>query len=236
MSFTLCNSRSKLCKTWKHADNTINSVIPSNSRPLNPLVDGDKYPHTPFKANPIKHWRKQMQPLSGSGNSKASVSQVMDTPGGTVNIKKGSNTDCSYPNVIKTYINNLGTCNICPNSKSNRKNIMRSAKTKIEKNYYTTQGAYLRSRTKLYNQNQTISIVDKADPTAGFNSVYCSDISTCNLVKVVYKPNNKKYSQQGAVSSDLRIANLKLNVHNLELKDGKRSNKFIDVPCCLKKQ
>jgi hypothetical protein len=236
MSFTLCNSRSRLCKTWKGSDNTINSVIPGNSRPLNPLIDGDIFPHTPFKANPIKHWRKQMVPLPGSGNSKATVSQVMDTPGGTVNRNKDFNTDCSYPNVIKTHISNLGTCDICPNPRlNNHKNIMRSASTLVKKNYYTTQGAYLRSRVKLYSQNQTISHVNKADSEAGFNSVYCSDTSTCNFVKVIYKPNNKKYSQQGAVSNDLRIANLKLNVHNLELKHGKGSNKFVDVPCCPKK-
>ena len=112
MSFILYNTRCRSChKTWKGKNDIINSVIPGNSRPLNPLVDSDIIPHTSFKPNPIKHWRRQLTPVIGSGNGgKARVSQVMELPGGTVNT---TNTkDCSnYPNIIKTIINNLDVCN-----------------------------------------------------------------------------------------------------------------------------
>ena len=214
MSFLLLNTRCRSCyKTWKGNDNIINSAIPGNSRPLNSLVDSNNIPHTPFKPNPIKHWRKQLTPIAGSGNGgKASVNRVMEIPGGTVNIKSNQGNCSIYPNLVKTYINNLGTCDqIC---NDDRKKIIRSAKTNIDKKYYTTSSAYLRSRVKLHSQNQTISVIDKNNPTLGYNSVYCSDVSGCDncnncFVKVNYKPNNANYSQQGAVSSDLHVANLK---------------------------
>jgi len=214
MPFILCNSRARLCNnTWVGNNNIINSVIPGNSRPLNVLVDNDIMikAHVPFKANPIKHWRKQLLPQPGSGiGNKGTLKCNMDKPGGTVKI---TGTDCSiYSNVVKTYIHsNSDTCsNDC-----NRKKIIRSAKTIIDKKYYTTSSAYLKSRVKTYNQNQIISLIDKNNPSSGYNSVYCSDVSGCNncpnkcFIKVNYKPNNASYSQQGAVSNDLRISNLK---------------------------
>ena len=43
--------------------------------------------------NPIKHWRKQLFPRQGTTASKAraTISQLMDRPGGTLNI-----TDVSF--------------------------------------------------------------------------------------------------------------------------------------------
>ena len=39
----------------------------------------------------------------------------------------------------------------------NPQRIQRSASTIVKKNYHQTHAAYLRSRVKLYNQNQTLS-------------------------------------------------------------------------------
>ena len=48
--------------TWKGT--STNSIIPTNSRPYtNNDPNLKTLPRTSFKANPIKHWRKQLQPV-----------------------------------------------------------------------------------------------------------------------------------------------------------------------------
>ena len=55
--------------TWK--DKSTNSVVPTNSRPYtNNDPNLQTLPRTSFKANPIKHWRKQLQPVYPSKSSK----------------------------------------------------------------------------------------------------------------------------------------------------------------------
>ena len=39
-----------------------------------------------FGPQPLKHWRRQLNPDNKSGNSKASVANLMDRPGGSVNL------------------------------------------------------------------------------------------------------------------------------------------------------
>ena len=85
--------------SWK--GKTTDSAVPVYSRPL---VNGRIAPHvlydeclTPeevidmpngpsFKARPIKHWRKQLDPRKGSGRGRAGVGMPMDTPGGKVHL------------------------------------------------------------------------------------------------------------------------------------------------------
>jgi hypothetical protein len=71
--------------TWKGI--STNSVIPSNTRP-NLNASGPA-----FKANPIKHWRKQLIPNSESGgrNRRAGVGMPFDRPGGSVYLGDVSN-------------------------------------------------------------------------------------------------------------------------------------------------
>jgi len=159
--------------------------------------------------NPIKHWRKQLQPSQGHITGKPTLNNVMWTPGGTVHLgsKSGSTlsqcTDLSCSPVISNYLHNSyvdpSCCNIIRNELSNfqpvaihnpaRRPRPRSSQTLLKKNYYTTGAAYLRSRVKLYEQNQLLSSVNTnhsgADfqlpgmPPAGNNYVY----PTNNLTK-----------------------------------------------------
>ena len=190
-----------------------------------------------FKPNPIKHWRKQLMPNKNINSRSVSVRQAIDVPGGTTRLNVNTTLDCNV-NRIPNYVKN-NAMNIDKAQKSdegcilyNPQRIQRSASTIVKKNYYQTNAAYLKSRVKLYSQNQTISerptndylsaelkVLPPSDSkTSGsqlFNSTSSIDysynqscISGCNYPNVIYKPNNINFSKQGAVTSDLRTFNL----------------------------
>lgn len=135
--------------------------------------------------NPIKHWRKQLIPSQGYVTGKPSLDNVILNPGGSTVVSQNEKTDCcgynnndpNDPNgMLFTYINrgyqNQKDCNCKPenvirNQLSNYQPVAfnnperitrpRSSQTILKKNYYTTSSAYLKSRVKLYDQNQTLS-------------------------------------------------------------------------------
>ena len=213
--------------TWKGI--STNSAIPSFSRPdLN--VSGVE-----FKANPIKHWRKQLMPNAGSGasNRRAGISMPMDLPGGAVYLGNVSaNTDCLLDATadttgLKEYIkyNDVSGCLSGPcNPEKNR---IRSATTILSKKYYTDHHSYMRSRCNLYEQKLTalpvpdIVYLDTNDnllPVTGANAIRqtqnCATCPTPTHCQTIYKPNNAQYAKQGAVDSSDRITRLKLNTVN----------------------
>ena len=234
--------------SWKGDKKTNQSTISAvaiNSRPKPASGPGFG------KANPIKHWRKQLMPAQGNPGpitGRVSVSQVMDRPGGSVYLAKANEnhpptcaTEPLKTQLITNYlydynVNKDCTTNCQTDTLGNKipiynpQRITRPGTTILDKKYYTTSTAYLRSRVKLYNQNQTIAPIkgidyflpsdngpktfvhpsdDLKDGTQNFHSVYCTDASCSKaMVRVIYKPSNFGYSQQSAVSSSLRIANL----------------------------
>ena len=184
-----------------------NSTVPTNSNPMS--IEKNTSMKYTGKANPINHWRKQLIPAQGlsSSSTKVNVSQVMDRPGGSNHLVSNPSLDCencltNMKNYISKEKNNPCTYNPA--------RITRSASTKINKNYYTTSKAYLKSRTRLHDQNQTIIASTKNESGTHYNSVYCSDISDCYSNKqIIYKPNNSGFSKEGAVTSSNRIVKLK---------------------------
>ena len=149
--------------------------------------------------NPIKHWRKQLQPKQGHISGKASLNNVMWTPGGVTGLRENI-VDTSCCSNIKTYLPNSfvdpACCdNVIRNELSNfqpvainnpaRRPRPRSSQTLLKKNYYTTGAAYLKSRVKLHDQNQLLSSVrtnhgganfqEPRMPPAGNNYVYPID-------------------------------------------------------------
>ena len=200
--------KSKSCnKSWK--SNKVNiSIVPTYSRPLNPLVNSDRalLTHVPFKPNPIKHWRKQLFPNPGSGSRKVGIGSVMDTPGGFVNLVNNHDVSgCS--NIITNYIVNHHKNNCI----SDKKKIRRTSISVNECNYISS-ASYLQSRVKLYDQGK--SVIKTEENSSKYNSLYnrsnCSNTGCNNsIVSVSYKPNNPTYSQRGAVSNSLRIQQLK---------------------------
>ena len=216
--------------SWKGESNsedrnqTTTSAVPTNSNPVSITPNlNQKYTG---KANPLKHWRKQLIPAQGAKNTsgKVSVSQVMDRPGGSNHLVSDSLLDCepcshNMKNYISkdsqsTFDHSFETSDNCWTDTENKKKvtilnparITRPASTIVSKKYYTTSKAYLKSRVKLYEQNQTLSNITPDAPN--FNSTNCCADNN-NQVKVIYKPNNPGFSKEGAVTSSNRIVKLK---------------------------
>jgi hypothetical protein len=146
-----------------------NSIVPSYSRPLTGV---ETYPSGPsFRARPIKHWRKQLNPNTenSSGRGRAGLGMPMDTPGGSVYLGTKGCITCndSFSAGIKEDIIRTNTI-VQPtatdsfyDSKNNRtvcvacnpeNNIIRSATTLLSKTYYSDTKGYLKSRCLLYDQ------------------------------------------------------------------------------------
>ena len=150
--------------TWKGL--ATNSAVPSYSRPdLN--SSGPR-----FKANPIRHWRKQLLPTTGSGvpGRRAGIGMPMDVPGGGVylgdlaahtacllhatgdttglkeNIQKFNNTN--FTRMLDASGCLTGPCNP-------ERNRIKSSTTLLSKTYYTDHRSYMRSRGNLYDQKLT---------------------------------------------------------------------------------
>lgn len=125
------------------------------------------------------------------------------------------------------------TKRICCNPQNN---VIRSASTLLSRAYYSDTTGYLKSRCKTYQQNASINRAANVQYT-GANSKLLWPTSSatgpqvyrtsdtyqprvnpyaCNNTggasTVIFKPNNRQYSVQGAVDSSTRIEKLKLNV------------------------
>jgi hypothetical protein len=216
--------------TWKNP--STNSAVPTWSRPLingpgtnNTIGDG-----TSFRARPIKHWRKQLNPVSGSGSGQSGIGMPNDTPGGAVHLGNAQSLICNTNNGIKESIDKVVTC--CYTKRLN---------PSTPTDYHADTNSYLHSRCQTFDQKSStlpdpnaIYLVDSGKKDSNNNPIYVpaqpSDSSTgsqvrltqscaqakCanNRVTTIYKPNNAQYAQQGAVSSSSRMVRLKLNTIN----------------------
>jgi surface protein len=133
------------------------------------------------------------------------------------------------------------TLKYCCNEERNALKRIRSANTKLKKNYYTTTINYLYNRCQTFDQKQFnyLSSGNAATkPGAPFsqNNIYKANCNpnleiqyatsllsdaphvtpsnSLGCETVQYKPNNYKYAQQGAVSSSDRL--LRLNVETID--------------------
>ena len=222
MSYTY-NWQKQPIVSWKAKTN--NSVIPSWSRPIN-NSDNDQTPNVAFKARPIKHWRKQLMPRENSGSGNSAVGMPMDLPGGSSYL--GDNISVCNNNsslmTIKEENNSNKDC--CTKTK-----VIRRSTTNLDKKYYTDSKAYLKSRCRTYDQNISGTPVENAnnydangnllEPNDNNNGpqvrigLNCSmGCDSNNKVKTIYKPNNKKFQTQGAVTSGERLLRLKMNTIN----------------------
>jgi hypothetical protein len=99
----------------------------------------------------------------------------------------------------------------------------RPVSTILNKEYYASNSSYLRSRSRTYQQNLSVNpangITYEQDgkllfPTDAPNGPQVYDTGTCENTtrtcnQTIYKPNNRKFMVQGAVSSSSRIERLK---------------------------
>ena len=111
---------------------------------------------TPFKARPLKIWRRRLNGSNSQGTS--AIGMPMDIPGGSVYL--GSKDPCDDNNKRVTFINNIDQGTNCENCNPEAK-VIKSASTNLNKNYYTDSRAYLQSRCKTYKQNQGTGLLLK---------------------------------------------------------------------------
>jgi hypothetical protein len=159
-------------------------------------------------------------------NKKASGTLVYNK--GIVSIGKGSD---AYEINTGIYETKRISCNP-------QNNVIRSASTLLSRAYYSDTTGYLKSRCKTYQQNASINRAANVQytgadqellwPTSSAtgpqvyrtNDTYQPRVNpyacdnTGGASTIIFKPNNRQYSIQGAVDSSTRIEKLKLNTIN----------------------
>lgn len=259
MFFTNASGDLQPYVSWKGS--TTKAAVAGFSRPIpnnDPNIDIANV--APGKPNPIKHWRKALQPRENQTVSRAAYSIQSDIPG--ANVPLGTDGTCcetdGVKQVVQQYIApsisanaalNKGTITEGPNGSSvciacnPETNIIRSGMTEkminpqnidgktVFTRYSFSTKEYLRSKCKTYEQKMggalvpgvTYSVQEECctvpipynDEDVGPQSreaLNCPN-ETCDgeRIKVIVKPNNQQYFQQGAVDSSSRIARLKYN-------------------------
>lgn len=134
--------------------------------------------------------------------------------------------DCSTPAPkFATAINkdNMSQCNTLsacynPVIKSTINSKKPNGKYTDDSKYSYNNSQYLRRKCETYDRNLPV----RTDVTTGKVFGNCSeDASTCN-VRITYKPNNSKFSTQGAVSGGERLLRLKYNTIAGDINDNSK--------------
>jgi len=128
--------------------------------------------------------------------------------------------DCNNTYTVNDVVGNVRTCpkviggsSRCVPLSGNtmiNANVSTNSDGQPSKKYYTSNAEYMQARCKRIRQNEFNIYNDDGtykSNCCGNDAGYVS--GTCN--KVVYKPNNKPFSTQGAVSSSTRLMRLKYN-------------------------
>lgn len=243
-------------RPWKGVNpsgSTAGTIRPlTNKDPTNDTAIGFGLPR------PIKHARRgrdvsveqnRLNQSSGTGNL---VKQLIDIPGGFtvsqndyptgagINVVSSNflNLDYKsekppvggYKNQGPCFINNIPSFSFCNPERNARRRTM-YASTNLKKNYYNRLEEYRGARCKTFSQNEaSFKNYDNEYIPRQYDEVGCP----C----VVYKPNNQKFSKQGAVSSSTRLLDLNVKTINVaSFKNGMNKNKFVQCvdPKCIKK-
>lgn len=189
--------------TYKDKGQATVFAYPSNQRPMTKY---DSINHIPGKPNPIKQWRKQLQPSVGPiVQSHATIQDLDHSIKTQIDSTCKSYNDIYYINECNGIVNELSDANCTTGSAY----VRRSASTIINKDFCWNSKQYLQRRCKTFDQNQTLG-----ENVEGYDNEYfgasCTKDPLGNACKpIIYKPNNKPFKQQGGVSSSSRIAKLK---------------------------
>ena len=134
--------------------------------------------------------------------------------------KEACPKDCNNSFVVRDVYGNVRTCpkviggsSRCVPLSGNtmiNANVPTQANGFPTKKYYTSNTEYMKARCKTYQQRQFNFTSDGGDLQANCCGNQAGYVSG-NCRKVVYKPNNKPFSVQGAVSSGSRLLRLKYN-------------------------
>jgi len=182
---------------------------------------------TPFKANPISHYRYSLgfsiDPQYKTVSRRTSISAI-NRPGGigasSETIKCTDNT--TNTTLVTSQVFSEPLCQI-------NKLVYKPATTVLASNYYSDTNGYLKARARSFTQNESnnqvqIHITDS-------NGV----VTSCDA-NITNSPSNKKYYSNGAVSSGNRIERLK---YEAKQRSGMKNIsphfvKNVKMTCCSK--
>ena len=176
------------------------TAVPMNSRQPT-QYESDIFLGAPFKPNPIKHWRKQLN-SNYQSKSKPTINDI-ENPSICI-ITESDNANILYNKIISTtkcdgiYVE--GEC------RGGTNNIRRTS-TIYGQNYFSSTKQYLQRRCKTFDQNQTLG---KQLNDNNYKSTTCySDDSKTKCV--VYKPKYviKNYKQDDCTVSSNYISKKK---------------------------
>lgn len=177
------------------------SIYPINSRPttnIDPNV-GD-FVGPKGKANPMKHWRKQLQPYYTSHSKQITINQI-ENP--SISILTDIVSDHTIYNELLSTNHCIGT-NTTNGCVGGSHNIRRSGSTIVNPNYCTSTKQYLQKRCKTFDQNQKIG------KKIGLNQYKLTTCSNTNTgCPVIYKPSNTAFQTQGGVTAEGYTAKIK---------------------------
>ena len=184
-----------------------------------------------IKRQEINFLNNKIKEMEARGDNHKEITRVKNV----VKLLVNDITNCKCKNAKKLadYVipDNRYKYNLIDTKKNStccrQANVIKPATTILSKHYYTDTRAYLKSRGKRYNQNlsgteaSNIEYIDKDTgrllyPSDNANGIRWSgpqirngDFCPCPA-QLIYKPNNREFSIQGAVDSSTRIDRLKL--------------------------
>ena len=198
-------------ESWKNNTNNKSVIVPKNVK--NDLQDSVKVcsNNCQFRANPIRHYRKQYTNLNNNttGFSNQSYIGSLDKPGGTII----STAECD--NVYQKgyqYILDLKDLTCRDKNLENSSGncfIIKPATTVIDSTYSVSNKELLRKKCKTFNQNLPLT-------TFNTNLTSYPDCSVINNCTTVFTPSNTKYQVQGPISSSARTAAIKYCTQSIE--------------------
>lgn len=180
---------------WKANSNTnnySNAQVPKLQKPDTSMT----LSRTPFKANPIKLYRRG-RTLNLVETSKPRLLDIQDTPN-SLSLRNDTSL-CNDCNGVISSIHYEGNKNLksdnptcdCIRNQPYHSKLLLQHKTILDKQYYTRHEDMRKARGQTYLDRQ-------------FRN---SDNICCNTIE---KPNNYKYHVQGAVDAGTRLERLKL--------------------------
>ena len=157
-------------------------------------------------------------PYYKTASSKQISFNQIDAPNSTVYVNNLDGIDCNNNNykLLKEnlmLINNtecLGVKDLSNNRCiGGSYNVRRSASTVINKKYYTNHTKYLQNRCKTYEKNKVLGEKVIPEDEYAYNCT-TTDINNCRK-KIIYKPSNRSFMTQGAVTASTSTHKKKYN-------------------------
>lgn len=176
----------------------MSSIIPNIAYPSINSNTNSLVPPLWRKPGPIKHYRRQLQPRYYSKSRRASGDRI-NAPGGSIYKNSYTCSDDSSVKIIKTDVIQGVTPCVGPLN-------IQSGNAEFNQKVYNSNLEYLQSRCITQQQNNgTVRGMFKTFTSELYEAPHCSKTGG----HIIYKPNNRKYAQQGGVSSSSRMARMK---------------------------